>query len=44
MSEFDALDETDKAYLIAYWRTVDRMEAWENQKREDALQTQTKRA
>lgn len=31
MSEFDALSPEDKAYLVQYWRTRDRMQAWEQQ-------------
>lgn len=30
-SAFDALSGEDKAYIVAYWRTVDRMESYENQ-------------
>lgn len=42
MSEFDALDEMDKAYLMAYWRTIDSMTAWEQKLQQDELQSKTK--
>ena len=36
-SQFDALDESDKAYIVEHWRTLDLMQAWEQQKIEDKL-------
>lgn len=29
ISEFDAMSEDDRAILIAYWRALDKMAAWE---------------
>jgi hypothetical protein len=41
VSGFDSLDENDKAYLIAYWRTIDSMTAYESQEAEDKAHHQS---
>lgn len=38
------MDEYDKAMLIAYWRTTDKMNAWEEQIAEDKLKAEQAKA
>lgn len=42
-SAFDALGAEDKAYIVGYWRAVDRMESYESQvATEEAERVRTK--
>lgn len=39
---FDRMSEYSKGMLIAYWRTADKMEAFEAQKQEDEMNRKAK--